>query len=94
MIWLEGIDRPPCFFRTEKVMPIFILIGFFFAAEGLSLANCANSSGIRFTLFKNPSNFLSYGSLVAGLLIAAENNSKLSPLSKDLSIFPALKFFI
>ncbi len=40
-------------------------------AEGLSLANCANSSGVRFTLFKNPPNFLSYGSLVAGLLIAA-----------------------
>jgi hypothetical protein len=48
-------------------------------AEGLSLANCANSSGVRFTLFKNPTNILSYGSLVAGLLIAAENNSKLSP---------------
>jgi hypothetical protein len=52
---------------------------FFSAADGFSLANCANPSGDRFALFKNPSNFLSYGSLVAGLLIAAENNSKLSP---------------
>ena len=65
---------------------------FFSAAEGFSLANCTNPSGDRFTLFKNQSNFLSYGSLVAGLLIAAENNSKLSR-SKDLSIFPALKIF-
>jgi hypothetical protein len=61
---------------------------FFSAAEGFSLANCTSPSGDRFTLFKNPSNLLSYGSLVAGLLIAAENNSKLSPRSKDLSIFP------
>ncbi len=67
---------------------------FFSAPEGFSLANCANSSGVRFTLFKNASSFLSYGSLVARILIAAENNSKLSPRSKDLSIFPAFKFFI
>lgn len=65
---------------------------FFSAAEGLSLANSTKSSGDILILFRKPSSFLSYGSLVAGLLIAAENNSKLSPLSKDLSILAALNF--
>jgi hypothetical protein len=32
---------------------------FFSAAEGFSLANYTNPSGVRFTVFKKPSNFLS-----------------------------------
>jgi hypothetical protein len=41
---------------------------FFSAAEGLSLVNSTKSSGDIFILFRKPSNFLSYGSLAAGLL--------------------------
>jgi hypothetical protein len=44
----------------------------------LSMANSTKSYGDMFILFKKPSNYLSYGSLVAEVLIAAENNSKLS----------------
>jgi hypothetical protein len=52
---------------------------FFSAAEGLSLVNSTKSSGDKFILFRKPGNFRSQGSLVAGLLIATENNSKLTP---------------
>lgn len=45
---------------------------FFSAPEGFFLANCKKPSGDRLTLFKNPSNFLSYGSRVAGLLITTK----------------------
>jgi hypothetical protein len=43
------------------------------------MAKCIKSSDDTFILFRKLSNFLSHGSLVVGLLIAAENSSKLSP---------------
>jgi hypothetical protein len=45
---------------------------FFSAAEGLSLVNSTKSPGEILILFRKPSNFLSYGSLVAGLLEVLE----------------------
>jgi hypothetical protein len=50
---------------------------FFSAVEGLCLASCTHASGERFILFKNPIKFLSYRSVVDGLMIAAENSSKI-----------------
>jgi hypothetical protein len=45
---------------------------FFSAAEVLSLVNSTKSSGEILILFRKPSNFLSYGSLVAGILEVLE----------------------
>jgi hypothetical protein len=45
---------------------------FFSAAEGLSLVNSTKSPGEILILFRKPSNFLSFGSLVAGLLEVLE----------------------
>jgi hypothetical protein len=50
---------------------------FFSAVEGLWLANYIHASEERFILFKNPIKFLSYRSLVDGLMISAENSSKI-----------------